>query len=83
MAPRDDGPYLPGALLFGIGIEALRLVTAVYLVGKLSRISDLYGSLGLAVVILGWLYLIGRLVVTGCMLNASLAYGRLPTGAER
>jgi membrane protein len=70
--------YLPGALLFGVGIEALRLVTAVYLVGKLSRIGDLYGSLGLAVVILGWLYLIGRLVVTGCMLNASIVHGRLP-----
>ena len=27
--------YLPGALLFGVGIEGLRLVTAVYLVGKL------------------------------------------------
>jgi len=68
---------LPGALLFGVGIEVLRLVTAVYLVGKMERIGDLYGSLGLAVVILGWLYIIGRLVVTGCMLNASVAYGRL------
>ena len=73
---------LPGALLFGVGIEMLRLVTAVYLVGKMSRISDLYGSLGLAVVILAWLYLMGRLVVTGCMLNASVAYGRLPAEPE-
>jgi membrane protein len=70
--------YLPGAVLFGVGIEVLRLVTAVYLVGKMSRISDLYGSLGLAVVILAWLYLIGRLVVTGCMLNAAIVHGRLP-----
>jgi uncharacterized BrkB/YihY/UPF0761 family membrane protein len=76
----SDGLWalLPGALLFGVGIEVLRLFTAVYLVGKMSRISDLYGSLGLAVVILGWLFIIGRLVVTGCMLNASVAYGRLP-----
>jgi membrane protein len=69
---------LPGALLFGVGVEVLRLFTAVYLVGKMARIGDLYGSLGLAVVILGWLFIIGRLVVTGCMLNASVAYGRLP-----
>jgi membrane protein len=74
----DGRTLLPGALLFGVGIEVLRLVTAVYLVGKISRIGDLYGSLGLAVVILAWLYLIGRLVVTGCMLNASVAHGRLP-----
>ena len=73
---------VPGALLFGVGIEALRLITAVYLVGKMSRIGDLYGSLGLAVVILGWLFIIGRLVVTGCMLNASVAYGRLPAEPE-
>ena len=73
---------LPGALLFGVGIEVLRLITAVYLVGKMSRIGDLYGSLGLAVVILGWLFIIGRLVVTGCMLNASVAYGRLPAEPE-
>jgi uncharacterized BrkB/YihY/UPF0761 family membrane protein len=69
---------LPGALLFGVGVEVLRLITAVYLVGKLARIGDLYGSLGVAVVILAWLFIIGRLVVTGCMLNASVAYGRLP-----
>ena len=68
---------LPGAILFGVGIEVLRLITAVYFVGKIERIGDLYGSLGLAVVILAWLYLMGRLMVTGCMLNASVAYGRL------
>ena len=73
---------LPGALLFGVGIEVLRLITAVYLVGKMERIGDLYGSLGLAVVILGWLFIIGRLVVTGCMLNASVAYGRLPAESQ-
>jgi uncharacterized BrkB/YihY/UPF0761 family membrane protein len=70
---------LPGAVLFGVGIEVLRLITAVYFVGKMSRIGDLYGSLGLAVVILAWLYLMGRLIVTGCMLNASVVYGRLPS----
>jgi uncharacterized BrkB/YihY/UPF0761 family membrane protein len=70
---------LPGSILFGVGIEVLRLVTAVYFVGKMERIGDLYGSLGLAVVILAWLYLMGRLIVTGCMLNASVAYGRLPS----
>ena len=68
---------LPGAILFGVGIEVLRLITAVYFVGKMERNGDLYGSLGLAVVILAWLYLMGRLIVTGCMLNASVAYGRL------
>ena len=75
-------PLVPGALLFGVGIEVSACITAVYLVGKMARIGDLYGSLGLAVVILGWLFIIGRLVVTGCMLNASVAYGRLPAEPE-
>lgn len=64
--------FVPGALVFGLGIECLHLVTAVYLAAKIERVDDLYGSLGLAVVILAWLYVIGRLVVASAMLNASM-----------
>ena len=78
--PRPEGvPWqalLPGALLMAIGIEVVRVVTAVYLVEKLGRTSDLYGALGLAAVFLVWLYLIGRLVVGGLALNAELWRGR-------
>lgn len=74
--PRPEGvPWpalLPGALLIAVGIQAIRLVTAIYLVDKLERTNDLYGALGLAVVFLTWLYLIGRLVVGGLALNAEL-----------
>jgi membrane protein len=62
---------VPGAILFAIGTEGLRLVTAVYLVGRLARIDDLYGALGLSAVFLTWLYLIGRLIVAGMALNAT------------
>ena len=62
---------VPGAAAFAIGGEGLRLLTAVYLVGRLARIDDLYGALGLSAVFLTWLYLIGRLVVAGMALNAT------------
>ena len=66
---------LPGAVAFGVGAEMLRLVTAVYLADKLERVDDLYGALGLATVILLWLFLVGRLVVLAAMLNASITLG--------
>jgi membrane protein len=64
--------FVPGALVFAIGLEIMRLVTAVYFAGKLGRVDDLYGSLGLATVILAWLFLIGRFTVAGLMLSASI-----------
>ena len=64
--------FAPGALVFAVGVEILRLVTAVYFAGKVGRVDDLYGSLGLATVILAWLFLIGRLTVAGLMLSASI-----------
>lgn len=66
---------LPGSIVFGIGVETLQLVTAVYFAGKLERVDDLYGALGLASVILLWLFVVGRLVVVAAMLNASVRMG--------
>jgi uncharacterized BrkB/YihY/UPF0761 family membrane protein len=62
---------IPGALLVTVGIALTRLGTIVYLAGKLDRIDDLYGALGVAAAFLGWLFIIGRLVVAGISLNAS------------
>ncbi len=64
--------FIPGALVFAVGLEVLRLVSAVYFAGKIGRVDDLYGSLGLATVILAWLFLIGRFTVAGLMLSASI-----------
>jgi uncharacterized BrkB/YihY/UPF0761 family membrane protein len=63
---------LPGSLLLGVGAEAIRLFVSLYLAAKLGRSAGLYGSLGLAVVFLTWLYLVGRLIVGAVNLNATL-----------
>jgi membrane protein len=62
--------YLPGAAVFGFGIEALHLFTVYYLATKLANASTLYGSLGLAGTTLFYLYLIGRGLVWAAELNA-------------
>jgi hypothetical protein len=62
--------YVPGAIVFGLGLEALHLFTVYYLATKLANASQLYGSLGLAGTALFFLYLIGRGLVWSAELNA-------------
>jgi uncharacterized BrkB/YihY/UPF0761 family membrane protein len=63
---------LPGAVLVGVGIEGLHIFAALYLVPRLGRSGELYGSLGAATVILLWLYIIARLITLSAFLNATL-----------
>jgi membrane protein len=63
---------LPEAVVVAVGMQALHLVVALYLAPKLGRSSELYGALGAATVILLWLYLVARLIVSGAFLNAML-----------
>jgi uncharacterized BrkB/YihY/UPF0761 family membrane protein len=72
--PHPDGlrwtAFLPGAALLAIGLQLMRIATSLYFVGKLDRVDDLYGAIGLATVFMVWLFLIGRLVVAAMALNA-------------
>ena len=63
--------FLPGAMVFAVGADLLRLVTQVYLVGRLGRVDDLYGALGVAAVFMAWLYLIARLLVASVAVSAT------------
>jgi uncharacterized BrkB/YihY/UPF0761 family membrane protein len=73
--PHPDGltwtAFLPGAVLLAIGLQVLRIATSVYFVGRLERVDDLYGALGVAAVFMVWLFVIGRLVVAAMTLNAT------------
>jgi uncharacterized BrkB/YihY/UPF0761 family membrane protein len=62
----------PGAGLVGLGAQLLTIATTVYFAGKLDRVDDLYGSLGVATVILAWLFLIARLTIWGIGLNVAI-----------
>jgi uncharacterized BrkB/YihY/UPF0761 family membrane protein len=64
--PHGDAPYLaliPGALLFGAGVQAMHLVTVYYLARRLTSASELYGTLGVAAALLLGLYFVGRLII--------------------
>jgi membrane protein len=67
---RTATELLPGAVLLAVGLHVMHLVATLYLPGRLKRASDTYGTLGTAIVLLLWLYLIGRLLVAGGVLNA-------------
>ncbi|MFN8036375.1 MAG: YhjD/YihY/BrkB family envelope integrity protein [Acidimicrobiia bacterium] len=62
---------VPGAVLVGVGIEVLHLLTVYFFSRYLASKTDTYGMLGAAIAILLWAYILGRLVVTGAFLNAA------------
>ncbi|HUK96613.1 MAG TPA: YhjD/YihY/BrkB family envelope integrity protein [Gaiellaceae bacterium] len=75
LLPHGKAPalaLLPGAVLAGIGMILVQAFVSVYLAPKLERQPQLYGALGAATVILLWLYIIARLVVSAAFLNATL-----------
>ena len=75
LLPHGQAPalaLLPGAVLAGIGMMLVQAFVSVYLAPKLERQPQLYGALGAATVILLWLYIIARLVVSAAFLNATL-----------
>jgi uncharacterized BrkB/YihY/UPF0761 family membrane protein len=82
--PHDDAPpraLIPGAVVFGVGAALLHLVTVYYLARKVSSASSWYGELGVAAVLLLWLYLVGRLIVAAAFLNATMWQRRNPRAA--
>jgi membrane protein len=63
---------VPGAILVAMGAEVLHVVTVLWYAHKIEHSSELYGSLGIAVGLLAWLYLLGRLAIASAVLNATL-----------
>jgi uncharacterized BrkB/YihY/UPF0761 family membrane protein len=61
---------VPGALLVAVGLRGLSLATKVYFADHLDKVDTLYGGLGVAIVILLYLYLAARFFVWGQFLNA-------------
>jgi uncharacterized BrkB/YihY/UPF0761 family membrane protein len=76
LLPHRDGvgwtAFVPGAVLVGVGFAVLQTVTANWIGPKLNHGSALYGSLGVSFVVLGWLYVVGRILVAAPLLNAAL-----------
>lgn len=73
MLPRttpDPSVLLPGAAVVALTQTLMQLVSQLYLPGQLGRASQLYGSVGVAVVTLGWFFFLGRAIVVAMSVNA-------------
>ena len=73
--PREDCQWsalLPGALIVGLGVGVLHLLTITYVAHVVSRKSSLYGAIGIALALLLWTYFAGRLLTAAIAANASL-----------
>ncbi len=63
---------LPGAVLFGIGAQALHVLTLVWLTRSVESKQEAYGAIGAALTILLWAYLLGLVMIAGAALNAAV-----------
>ena len=63
---------MPGALLCGLGIELLHVLTAYVLEPYAVAKEGTYGAMGAAAALLLGLFLLSRLIVAGAVLNATL-----------
>jgi uncharacterized BrkB/YihY/UPF0761 family membrane protein len=75
LLPKADAPWtalLPGAVLFGVAMRVLGLAAATYFAYRLDHSGDLYGALGIAIVMMLYLFLVARVFVAAQFLNATL-----------
>ena len=76
LLPRsDDAPWtalVPGAVVMGVATQGLHAASVFYLAGRVSRMSATYGPLGVAAVMLLWLYILARAAVAAAVLNSTL-----------
>jgi uncharacterized BrkB/YihY/UPF0761 family membrane protein len=74
--PRPAGvPWtalMPGAVLFGAGFQGFTIAVSLWFAPRAARASMLYGSLGVALVVLVSLFLFARLAVAAAELNATI-----------
>jgi uncharacterized BrkB/YihY/UPF0761 family membrane protein len=73
--PHGDAPLsalIPGALVIAIGAEFLQLLTIYWIANLVARRSQTYGTIGVALAVLFWVYVLGRLIVGSADLNATL-----------
>jgi uncharacterized BrkB/YihY/UPF0761 family membrane protein len=71
---------VPGAFLFAAGFQGFGIAVSLYFAPRAARASTLYGSLGVALVLLVSLFLFARLAVAAAELNATLFERRRTAG---
>jgi uncharacterized BrkB/YihY/UPF0761 family membrane protein len=73
--PHRDAPWtglIPGAILFGVGLEILHVIGAYFIAPYAITKQGTYGALGAAAALLLGLFFLSRLIVAAAVLNATL-----------
>jgi uncharacterized BrkB/YihY/UPF0761 family membrane protein len=91
--PHGSAPWqalVPGALLFGLGVEVVHVVSVYFIAPYSLAKQGTYGALGLAAVLLLGLFFFSRLIVGAAIVNATLwerqagrSAGSAPRGCRR
>lgn len=80
--PHADGAtwhdLLPGAIVTGVGVEVLHVVTVVWIGRQIEARSETYGLLSTALALLLWAFVVGRVLVLSAVVNASRWYQTHP-----
>ena len=63
---------LPGAVVFGVGLEVLHVITVYWIANQVEHKTDTYGAIGFALALLLWAYLLGRLITSSAVVNETL-----------
>jgi uncharacterized BrkB/YihY/UPF0761 family membrane protein len=79
-APAPARALVPGALLMAVGVDVLQLLTTYWIGYLVARKTSTYGAVGIALAVLLWVYILGRIVVGSAGLNAALWYRRQNRG---
>ena len=62
----------PLPVLWAIGLDVLHLLTTFWIGPLVARKSNTYGAVGIALAVLFWVYVLGRVIVGSAGLNATL-----------
>lgn len=68
----DPGALIPGAVFASLVVHSLQAFSQLYLPSRFAGASELYGGIGVAVVMLSWLFLLGRALAFSFAINAAL-----------
>jgi len=75
-APVPARALIPGAVLMAIGADVLQLLTTYWIGNLVARKTNTYGAVGIALAVLLWVYILGRIIVGSAGLNAALWHRR-------
>jgi len=71
-APVSARQLIPGAVLVALGVEVLHLMTTYWIGHVVARKSNTYGAIGIALAVLLWVYILGRIIVASAGVNVAL-----------